>query len=813
MAKIWNNPITDGTDWGGDSSTNNLPVSGKQVQAWIKQRLSNVKTDVQLEDFITNILEEKGIAADGGFVTLNTEQKIEAMKNFAAGLEVGGRPITYNAEKDAWVFAGNMIITRGLAVNSTIDGFDKVSVFEDIPIDGDSIKWKNGVLVASGGGSGSGSGGIDEDQLQKYLDDYNYVNKNWINEQKYATQQWVEDKKYLTEANLGDSFVTINTEQDIKAAKNFVGGLKVNGVPIIYDAEKDAWVFNGNLLVTGGGGFFSSLTSFDAFTVMDAIKYDKNSLYINDNGELAVIGGSGGSGEGGISEITSEMIAEALGYTPYNPADFTKANLQSTLGIYDWALMPTKPTYKYSEIQDAPLTYNTTKDAWQLGGNLIVTGAAAFFTNLEGFDKLSLTSSLNVDGTTISNAGGVLRVIGGGSSGGGITEVTEAMVLDALGYTPLDEDAFTKTQIKSTLGISNWALEASKPGYKYTEISETPTSLKNPYSLSWSGYSSGSYDGSAAKSISIPSKLSQLEDNILDGYYLPLTGGTTTGNITVKRVGATLWANNTKDSIGLQNDVRCGLWYDQGTTTNGSRWLLGFNDERSAGWFPVPMAIGTSGAQPNYMLYVNGSSLFAGSITTNKKVTTNDPGYNIGSASYMFGRTYTNYVDTQSGWNLRLCSAGTEVITITTAGNVRIGSPSGTSRATFDVTGDAFISGQLAHALTSDRRLKRNIRKFSAAKYLRSLGGVFEFEYIDEEVARDKYYEGTHLGFIYQNVKGSRLTGMCIERENGFGALNLLHSDYLALLGAAATEHEDRIHTLERQIKALQKELKQLKSA
>ena len=106
-----------------------------------------------------------------------------------------------------------------------------------------------------------------------------------------------------------------------------------------------------------------------------------------------------------------------------------------------------------------------------------------------------------------------------------------------------------------------------------------------------------------------------------------------------------------------------------------------------------------------------------------------------------------------------------------------------------------------------------NIRPFRVGKYLRSLGGAFEYEYIASEVERDNYYAGTHLGFIYQNVKGSKLKSMCIEREDGFGALNLFDSRYLALLGAAAIEHEDRIHTLERQIKALQKELKQLKSA
>lgn len=148
------------------------------------------------------------------------------------------------------------------------------------------------------------------------------------------------------------------------------------------------------------------------------------------------------------------------------------------------------------------------------------------------------------------------------------------------------------------------------------------------------------------------------------------------------------------------------------------------------------------------------------------------------------------------------------------SGNVGVGVGMGeTVSAKLHVNGNAFVSGQFAHSLSSDRRLKMNIRPFRVGKYLRSLGGAFEYEYIASEVERDNYYAGTHLGFIYQNVKGSKLKSMCIEREDGFGALNLFDSRYLALLGAAAIEHEDRIHTLERQIKALQKELKQLKSA
>lgn len=47
-------PINKHTDWGGDSSTNNKPVTGKQVQAFIKDTLEQKIGVVYLD-------EEKGI--------------------------------------------------------------------------------------------------------------------------------------------------------------------------------------------------------------------------------------------------------------------------------------------------------------------------------------------------------------------------------------------------------------------------------------------------------------------------------------------------------------------------------------------------------------------------------------------------------------------------------------------------------------------------------------------------------------------------------------------------------------------------------
>ena len=51
-----------------------------------------------------------------------------------------------------------------------------------------------------------------------------------------------------------------------------------------------------------------------------------------------------------LTGITSNMVTTALGYTPFNNADFTQANIQSTLGISDWALAASKPSYAFSEI-------------------------------------------------------------------------------------------------------------------------------------------------------------------------------------------------------------------------------------------------------------------------------------------------------------------------------------------------------------------------------------------------------------------------------------------------------------------------------
>lgn len=51
-------------------------------------------------------------------------------------------------------------------------------------------------------------------------------------------------------------------------------------------------------------------------------------------------------------------------------------------------------------------------------------------------------------------------------------------VIAALGFTPFDSASFTTANIKSKLGISDWALASSKPSYAFSDLTSHPTTLK-----------------------------------------------------------------------------------------------------------------------------------------------------------------------------------------------------------------------------------------------------------------------------------------------------------------------------------------------
>ena len=155
---------------------------------------------------------------------------------------------------------------------------------------------------------------------------------------------------------------------------------------------------------------------------------------------------SGGSGGGG----TASIIVNGNQYTPNAdgvitlpdyPTSLTWSNIQ---GKPSW-IGSTKPTYTASEVGALPSNHPAS----------------------------DVTSALIANWNAAYNWGNH-------ASAGYLKSITKTLVVNALGYTPFNKDSFTKSNIKSTLGISDWALASSKPSYNLDEVADgTSRKLSN----------------------------------------------------------------------------------------------------------------------------------------------------------------------------------------------------------------------------------------------------------------------------------------------------------------------------------------------
>jgi uncharacterized protein (DUF342 family) len=172
-------------------------------------------------------------------------------------------------------------------------------------------------------------------------------------------------------------------------------------------------------------------------------------------------------------------------------------------------------------------------------------------------------------------------------------------------------------------------------------------------------------------------------------------------------------------------------------------------------------------------------------------------------------RNGINYIDANGLLRFTVNGYSINAMEITTSGNVAIGGASGSEK--LHVNGNILATGGITARYTSDERLKTNLRPINAGQMILSLGRVREFEYIDSEVEKNNLYKGSHIGLIYQDVKGSALSKMCFEREDGYGSLNYLDTSLTALLVGVAQEHERRLTEDERELQAVKKENKALR--
>ena len=285
------------------------------------------------------------------------------------------------------------------------------SIYEGLPIDGVTIQWVDGKLVATGG-KGTANGIVvngntytpNEDgiiTLPNYPTSLEWGNisgkPSWIGSTKpsYSWDEiggkpsvfptnWenVSDKpswigatkptydfseiqnKPTTIAGYGITdaytkndisglladYVTKSGAQDITGIKSFINGLNIGD--ILVKKHSDGVVeLDGDLILTGSLTMFAQ-GSHTASTILDALPIDNTTLS-KEGDVLSVIGGVGGGSVDGI----------ILNGTTYSPDETTKLitlpNYPTTLpasDVYSWAKQPNKPSYSFGELSSHPTT-------------------------------------------------------------------------------------------------------------------------------------------------------------------------------------------------------------------------------------------------------------------------------------------------------------------------------------------------------------------------------------------------------------------------------------------------------------------------
>lgn len=332
-----------------------------------------------------------------------------------------------DGEGNPYLFEKMPFVTQyGITMYADGGDLDLPGIYAGLPIDNQTLYWENGVLKAKGGTEGAitsitstmivdalgyiPANGSDVTALQNKVNDFlsgsdtdTIINKwkeleaflSGLNESdNLATILSDKADKATTLAGYGitdaytktkvdemlGNYVTLASSQTISGEKNFTGGLKVNGSPIVYDATNKYWKLEGDLLVTGGVTMYASDSSFTPSTIMDAIATDNVNLKVVD-GVLTFVGQIGGG------------VADSVLW-------------DNVVGKPSW-IGSSKPSYSYSEISGTP------------------TLLSSFHNDLEFVSKgttlshYGITNAIGYSGSIIANKADAYNLAGYGTTGGG----------------------------------------------------------------------------------------------------------------------------------------------------------------------------------------------------------------------------------------------------------------------------------------------------------------------------------------------------------------------------------------------------------
>nr|WP_254695820.1 hypothetical protein [Bacteroides fragilis] len=457
-----------------------FPVQQPYSEEW------NTTTAGALEEYISNRIYAKYNAAWSKQIYLirrndktppteeNAYSALEADNRFLTKEEVPDSYFTKKRSPDGqeYLHTNYPLVLERYAVFGHGDTPYLPSMFEEIPLDQQTLGWKDGVITVLGGG------GSDFDELAMWgilgKEGVQQIDKSHLSGALagYATEKFVTDKGYITSSALTgyatetfvrENFVTLAGAQEITGEKDFTGGLKVNGGLLDYDPTERVWKLNGNMLISGNITFGWDNGTYTAPTLLDLLPYDPATLS-KEGGRLSVIGSAGSSFDesamwtallkSGSQQIDKSHLDTALaGYATEN---FVNTNLNALKG----AGLPTTEGYRnVTEIANTLLTFLTGSDTdstinkWK--------ELEAFLAGFSETDTLATALSVKADKTRSI-------IAGTGLSGGGDLSADRTLSLSPSGikagtYTKLTVDAYGRATSASELIASDIpTLEISK---------------------------------------------------------------------------------------------------------------------------------------------------------------------------------------------------------------------------------------------------------------------------------------------------------------------------------------------------------------
>ena len=221
---------------------------------------------------------------------------------------------------------------------------------------------------------------------------------------------------------------------------------------------------------------------------------------------------------------------------------------------------------------------------------------------------------------------------------------------------------------------------------------------------------------------------------------------------------------------------------------------------------------------PSYNLYVNGTSYLNGTVGIGD-TSQNTQGLTLKSAqaqlrfiSYSDGK---NYIESgNASWNasanLNISGYNDGIINSLTlravstyiSGNVGIGTSSPPVKLSVD--GDIYASGSITalQTVTSDKRFKKNIKKFEAKEIIEKLQPV-EFEWNSKaKKYSDTFKDGKNYGLLAQDSDGI-IDDLVFDLPDGKGYKGVRYEKLIPILLQAIKEQNEKIENLEYEINVL----------